>query len=60
MMKYHILFTKKTMMKTTSVKNNYIVRIKIVNKIQCIKIHWNHIVLLFIFIKHTQNNWITK
>ena len=54
-MKYNILFMKKTMVKATSVKNNYIVKIKIINKIQCIMIHWNYVASLFIFIKYIQN-----
>ena len=43
-------------MKITHAKNNCIVRIKIINKIQCIKTYWSYIVLLFISIKHIQNN----
>ena len=31
--KYHILFTKGTMVKTTNIKNNYIARIKTMNEI---------------------------
>ena len=60
MTKYHIQFTKKTIMKTTNAKNNCITKIKIINQIQHTKTHWNHVALLFIFIKYTQNNKITK
>ena len=35
--------------KTTNNKNNYIIRIKTMNKIQHIKIHKNYVVLLFMF-----------
>ena len=48
MKKYYILFMKKTIMKVTSVKNNCIVRIKIMNEIQCIKIIRIIVVLLYI------------
>ena len=51
MMKYHILFTKEAMMKTTNVKNNCIVKIKIMNKIQCIKIHKSYVALLYMYLK---------
>ena len=60
MTKYHIFFMKRAIMKATNVKNNCIVKIKIVNKIQCIKIHWNYVVLVFMFIKHIWNNKIIK
>ena len=58
--KYHILFTKKTIMKIINIKNNCIVRIKIKNNIQNTKIHWSYVTLLFIFIKHAWNNKIIK
>ena len=51
---------EKNKVKITNVKNNCIARIKIMNKIQCIKTHKSYDVLLFISIKHTQNNWIAK
>ena len=50
MTKYHILFTKLVKMKATSIKNNCIVKIKIINKIQCIKIHKSYVALLYIFV----------
>ena len=59
-MKYHILFMKKVMMKVTSAKDNCIVKIKIMNEIQRIIIHWNYVVLVFIIIKYAWDNWITK
>ena len=37
---------EKNKRKTTNAKNNCIVRIKIINKIQCTKIHRNHVVWL--------------
>ena len=40
--KYYIFFIKKTIMKTINVKSNCTVKIKIMNKIQCIKIHENY------------------
>ena len=49
-MKYHILSTKNNKMKTTSSKNNCIVKIKIMNKIHHIKIHKNHVALLYILL----------
>ena len=42
MTKYHVLFTKGAMVKATSIKNNCVVKIKIINKIQRTKIHKNH------------------
>ena len=49
MTKYHVLFTKKLKMKVTRIKNNCIVRIKFMNKIQHIVTQRNHIVFLYIF-----------
>ena len=37
-------------MEVTNTKNNYIIKIKIINKIQCIQIHKNNIVLLYVYI----------
>ena len=44
-MKYHILFMKKTMIKITNIKNNCIIKIKIMNKIQYIKIYKSYVAL---------------
>ena len=41
---------KRTIMKVTCVKNNCIIKIKIMNEIQHIKTQKNYVVLLFIFI----------
>ena len=49
-MKYHILFTKKTTLKATSIKNSCIAKTKTMNKIQCTKTQKNYVVLLYIFI----------
>ena len=50
MTKYHVIFTKKTIMKVTNIKNNCIIRIKIMNKIQHIKIRKSHVcVAIYLF-----------
>ena len=49
-MKYYILFTEKTTTKVTNVKNNYIIKIKIINKIQHTKIYKNYVALLYIYL----------
>ena len=54
--KCHALFTKNTMMKATSTRSSCIARIKTMNKIQRTKTHWSHVALLFISIRHTQDN----
>ena len=38
------------MVKTTNIENNYIARIKIINKIQCIKTFKNHVALWYIYL----------
>ena len=40
----------KKRMKNITVENNYIINIKIMNKIQCTKIQKNHVVLPYIYI----------
>ena len=42
MTKYHVLFMKEAMVKATNIKNNYIAKTKIINKIQYTKTHKNH------------------
>ena len=58
MTKYHVLFKKKTMMKVTSVKNNCIIRIKIMNEIQCIKIYKSYICIAIYLFRNAKNEII--
>ena len=47
-------------MKTTNIKNNCIVKIKIMNNIQCIKIHRNHACVIIYLFKNTKSKIIKK
>ena len=47
-------------MKVTDIKKNCIAKIKTMNKIQCIKIHKDYVVLLYTYLKMPKNNRIRK
>ena len=49
---------KKTIMKATNIKNNCIIKTRIMNKTQYIKIHKNHVCVVMYLFKNTKNKII--